>query len=73
MWKWMLLWRRKSITFPITNLSVPTINVAAFKNATALIVGAIWYRNVTGIISSCISILKIKKFKKIVKGKIYLP
>ena len=48
----------------------PTVNVAAYKNATTLIVGANSYRNATGIITSYISITHLKKIKKIVKGEI---
>ena len=42
----------------------PTVNVAAYKNATTLIVGANSYRNATGIITSYFSITHLKKNKK---------
>ena len=47
----------------------PTINVAVQKNAATLIVGAISYRNATGVVSSYITITHLKKIKKIVRGK----
>ena len=40
---------------------VPTINVAGYKNITALIIGTISYKNVTGVSFSCISITHLKK------------